>query len=920
MPPVRESDPASGPRVTPPRLAVRLLERRLPAEIAEALIGDLHAEYVGKVLPAHGRFLADLWYWGQVASIRSGALRRGARRLAAMRPTTERVRPGHPSAHRAGSWRDLLMHPSDIRYAIRRLVRAPGFTAVAVLSLALGIGANTAMFSIVNAVLIREVPLTAPDELVEIYTSDSDGFEYSTSSFPDYMDLRRENEVFRHVVGTRTTVARLDNDGTPRVAFGELVSWDYFTALGVPMALGRSFVEEEGRTPGSHPVVVLGHQTWSRDYSADAGILGQSIRINGRPYTVVGVAPSAFTGSMPVLVTGFYTPLMMTDVLMGSEQLDRRTSRSMFLRGRLLPGVSVAQANLELEALSASLGERYPESNENRTLSAVAAAGVSIHPAVDRVLTPVAALLLGVVGVVLLIACANLASFLLARAEDRRREVAIRLALGAGRRRLVLQLLVEAVLLAGMGGLAGLVLANWTVGLMMALQPPLPIPLDLDISLDRTVLLFTAGVSLLAGIAFGLVPALQATNPDVAPTLKDEGIGSPPGRRITLRGGLVVTQVAFSFVLLIGAGLFLRSLQKAQLIDTGFDTGPGALAWPMPELSGYETPDEVEAYYGALVERLRADPKVTGVALADRLPLGAAVQTGSYLLPGVPSDTPDGDHDIDNSHVNAGYFEAMGVEIVAGEAFSAAHRAGDPVVIVSEAFRDRFYPGEDLVGRSVQSTGGVDLRIVGVAADTKIRTLGESPRPYLYELQGQNTFFGMQVVVRGTGSSEELVAVTRAALDDVDSDMVLFEDLRTMDEHLALLLFPPRMAALLLSVFGGLALMLAAIGIYGVVSHAVSKRTRELGIRMSLGASGRDVVAMAIGGGMRLVLAGGAVGVVLAAAVTWSVSGYLFGISATDVVTFAVIPLLLSVVALVAAWVPARRASRVDPVRALRME
>lgn len=813
------------------------------------------------------------------------------------------------------------MQLSDLRYAVRRLLRAPGFTLVAVLSLALGIGANTAMFSIVNAVLIRDLPVSAPEELVEVYSSDSDGFQYATSSHADYLDLRSRNDVFQDVIGTRTTILRMDVEGVPNILFGELISWDYFQALGIPMSHGRSFVEEEDQTPGTHPVAILGHRLWVQHFASDPGVVGESIYLSGRPYTVVGVAPESYTGSMPVMVSGVFLPLMMTDVLMGSEQLSRRSSRSMFLKARMLPGVSVDQVNQSLRAFSVALEEEYPESNENRYMSAVASGDVSLHPMVDRILTPVAGLLLAVVGVVLIIACANLASFLLARAEDRRKEIAVRLALGAGRKRLIGQLLTETTLLAVLGGGFGLLLAQWTVGLMMALQPPLPIPLDLDIGLDRTVLFFTMGISLLAGLAFGLAPALQATNPDVAPTLKNEATGSGVPRRFNLRSILVVTQVAFSFVLLIGAGLFVRSLQKAQVIDPGFDTGPGALLWPMPELSGYDSPEAVRGFYTEFEQRLLADPGVTGVAMADRLPLGAAVQTGGYILPGVPSETPDGDHDIDNANISAGYFDAMGVEIVAGQGFTPADVDGDRIIIVSQAFVDRYYPGEDLVGRTITTArAAAELRIVGVAADAKVRTLGEAPRPFVYELMGQVSFFGMQVVVKGIGTSEELVATARRTLDEVSPNMALFEEIKTMNEHLALLLFPPRMAALLLTVFGGLALVLAGIGIYGVVSYAVSKRTRELGIRMSLGASASDVVRMAVGGGMRLVILGGVVGIVLAGAVTWSISSYLFGIAPTDIVTFATIPMLLSGVALLAAWVPARRASRVDPVRALRSE
>lgn len=812
------------------------------------------------------------------------------------------------------------MDVRDLRYAVRRLIQRPGFTAVAVLSLALGIGANTAMFSIVNAVLIRSLPVEDPESLVEVYSSESNGFLYATTSHADYFDLRARGEVFEDVVGTRTFISRLDVEGRPRVAFGEMVSWDYFQALGVPMARGRAFLPEEDETPGTHPVVILGHRVWVQDFAADEDILGRSVVLNKRPYTVVGVAPEEFTGTMPVLVSGFYVPLMMMDVIQGSEQLSRRSSRNMFVKARLKPETSVEQANEFLQAFSLGLQAQYPESNENRVMTALSATEVSLHPVVDGALTPVAGLLLAVVGLVLLIACANLASFLLAQAEDRRKEIAIRLALGAGRGRLVGQLLVETTLLAAMGGLAGFFVAEWTVGLLMSLQPPLPVPVDIDLTLDRTVLLFTAGISLVAGFAFGLLPALQATNPDVAPTLKNEGTGGGAPRRLNLRSGLVVVQVAFSFVLLIGAGLFLRSLQKAGRIDPGFDTGPAALLWPMPELSGLTDADQAFQFFDRLEETLSRDPAVTGVAFADRLPLGAAVQTQGYVLPGVPADTPDGDHDIDNANVSASYFDVMGVPILAGQGFENADEEGERVVVVSQAFVDRYYPGQDVVGRIFQTDGGTDLRIVGVAADTKIRTLGEAPRPYVYHAQRQRSIPGYQVVVRGTASGQELVEIARQALERVDPNVVLFEDPKSMNDHLALLLFPPRMAALLLSAFGGLSLVLAAIGIYGVVSYAVAKRTRELGIRMALGASASQVVKMAVSGGMRLVFIGGLVGVILAGAVTWLISGFLFGISATDLVTFLTIPLLLTVVAVLAAWVPARRASGVDPVNALRSD
>ena len=655
-------NPDDPPRPQPPRWAEALLERRLPAEVADAVLGDLHVEHRQRA-QRRGRFAADAWYWWQALTMRTGALRRAAQRLAAVRPTPDRNRPRHTLSPR----RDPFMTFADVRYALRRLTATPGFTAVAVLSLGLGIGANTAMFSLVNAVLLRELPVEDPGTLVEVYTSEADGFAYSTSSYPDFQDLRAGPEVFEGVVASRSFIARVDIDGAPQVVFGELISWDYFQTLGIEMVLGRSFAEEEDRTPGAHPVVVLGYKTWSQRFGSDPEIVGTSVFVNGRPYTVVGVAPSAFTGSLPAVVTSLYVPMSMTDVVMGTEQLSRRGSRSTFLKARLRPDVSVSEANAALAAFSTALQERYPETNAHRVMTAMAIGDFALHPSVDRLLAPVAVLLLGVVGLVPLIACTNLASFLLARAEDRRREIAVRLALGAGRRRLVGQLLVETTLLAVLGGGFGLIVAEWTLGVLMALRPPIPIPVDIEVGLDGSVLVFTLAVSVLAGLAFGLLPALQATRPDLAPTLKGSGNASASRRRVDLRSAMVVTQVALSFVLLIGAGLFVRSLQKAQAIDPGFDTGPGAIVWPMLDLAGYQSDDEKRSFYTEYREALLAHPSVTGVAIADRLPLGIAVQTANYLLPGVPSETPDGDHDNNITVVNGGQLETHEEEIVSGE-------------------------------------------------------------------------------------------------------------------------------------------------------------------------------------------------------------------------------------------------------------
>jgi predicted permease len=523
------------------------------------------------------------------------------------------------------------------------------------------------------------------------------------------------------------------------------------------------------------------------------------------------------------------------------------------------------------------------------------------------------------VGLVLLIACVNLASFLLARAADRRKEIALRLALGARRWTLVRQLLIETVLLALLGGGGGVVLAYWTLDLLLGFRPPLPIPVNLDIGIDRTVLGFTALVALVAGLAFGLVPALQATNPDVAPVLKDEGATTQGRRRLNLRNGLVVAQVAISLVLLMGSGLFVRSLQKAQAIDPGFSTGQAVFLWPNMDLSGF-TADEGRQIYLEMEERLSALPGVTNVALVSRMPLGISVETEGVTIEGVQPPPGRDEIDVDNTLVSESYFQALGIPILRGRNFGPEDGPGSPrTLIVSEAAAQRFWPGEDPIGKTVSLGARAVATVIGVAADTKVRTLGEAPRPFFYHNARRGYIESLIFLVKGNGPSAELLPVVRRTAMEVAPTMVVLES-KTMEEHMGILLFAPRMAALLLSVFGGLALVLAGVGLYGLVSYAVARRTREVGIRISLGANAPQVIRMVMGSGMRLVLVGGAIGMVLSASVTWLLSGYLYGIGALDLVTFLGIPMILGGVALGAAYVPARRAGHANPVEALRSE
>ena len=888
----------------PPRRARRILSLLLPRQERDTILSELQDLYALRVA-SRGTRAANRWYWRQCWAfpLRLAVAGRGG-------PTVSGTGPA------ATGWLDPARR--DLAYALRRLRRAPGFSTVAVLSLALGIGANTAMFTIVNAVLFADPPYRDADRLVDVYTSDSGGTLYATWSYPDIEDLTRDGAaLFEGVTASRTFIAASGDVSDPTVLMGEAVSPGAFSLLGIPPRLGRTFDAREAGPSGSSPVALLNHRTWVSAFGSDPDVVGKPIRINQRDYTVIGVMPEWYTGSFPAFHSEVWLPINMVHTVLGGAEdpNTRRGSRSMFVRARLRPDVSVEQANTWLAGFGRTLGETYPDTNRERVYTAVALDDILVHPLVDGALLPVAGLLMAMVALVLLIACANLASFLLARAEQRRREIAVRRSLGAGRASLIRQLLVETVLLALLGGAFGVLLARWAVDALVSFRPPIPMPLHLDLPLDGTVLAFTVGVSLVAGVLFGVLPAFQAARADVAGTLREEGTSIT--RRSKTRQAVVVAQVALSLVLLIASGLFLRSLVNAQDADPGFYTGSGAVLWPNLSLTG--VPDEDgPAVWGRLVSSLEGTPGITGVGMTDILPLGFGVQTRNLIVPGVPGPGLQGDHEVDFAWASDDFFDVMEMPLLRGRSFGSEDGPdADPVAVVTRAFEDAFFP-EGAVGRSVED-GDRQVRIVGVLADAKVRTLGEAPRPKIYLPLSQQYLDALQVVVRGDGSSEQVLARALDAVFDAEPRLVLF-DRRTLEEHFAVHLFPPRMAALLLSLFGGLALVLAAIGIFGVVSHAVERRTREVGIRMSLGATRRAVVRLMVGSGMRVVGVGVVLGLVLAAGVGRLVANFLYGVRPFDAVAFVGIPLLLVTVAWAAAWLPARRAARVDPVRALRSD
>ncbi|HXG68899.1 MAG TPA: ABC transporter permease [Blastocatellia bacterium] len=829
----------------------------------------------------------------------------------------------------------------DLRYGLRMLRTSPGFTLIAVFSLALGIGANTSIFSIVNAVLLRPLPVAEPEQLVFVFNG-SRSSPYSTSSYPDYVDYRDRNEVFSDLFAYGGISVSLSRDDLPEQVSGLIVTGNYFDALGVRAALGRTFLPEENQTPGAHPVVVIGHGLWQRRFGGAPDVIGQQLTLNGHSFTIVGVAPAGFNGVEVFEAYDLYVPMMMQALVrpprggfsgeMNPDLLARRGAGWLSIVGRLKPGVTIEQAQAAMTTIAGQLEQAYPDTNRGRiaTLFPVN----KVDPRAYTQLLSVAALLMAVVAMVLLIACANVANLLLARASARRKEIAMRLALGASRLRIVRQLLTESILLSALGGLVGLLLAVWTIDVLKTTPPPEGIfSFTLDYRLDGRVLGFTLVLSLLTGIIFGLAPALQATRPDLVPALKDDSSGTGQyNRRFSLRNLLVVAQVALSLVLLIGAGLFLRSLRQAQGIDPGFDAEKVLTASLNINLLRY-TKAQGKEFYRRVIEQVEALPGVEAASLARVVPMSGGGRTNSLLIEGQtgpdnvsrsegtgsPDENP---HTVSTNVIGLNYFKTMGIPLLRGRDFTAQDGEEAPgVVIVNEAFVQRHFAGEDPLGKRLSFRGsrGPWMEIVGVVRDSKYRTLGETPTPFAYQPVAQQHETGMTLHVRAASDPLSIAAAVRREVQALEKNLPL-TDLQPLTALISSSLYPARMGAALLGVFGLLALTLAAAGLYGVLSYAVSRRTREIGIRMALGAQTGNVLRLVLKDGMTLVIVGIALGWTAAAFVTQLIASFLYGISPMDAATFAVIPMMLALVALLASYLPARRATKVDPMVALRYE
>ena len=800
--------------------------------------------------------------------------------------------------------------------------------------MALGIGANTAIFTLVNTVMLKPAAIERPDRLVEVYTYDSDGATPATSSYPDYLEVR-DLPVFEAAAAYQLTILNRSENGVTSVLFAESAAGNYFSTLGVRPLIGRAFAPADDRA-GAPPTTVLGHAYWQRQFGGDPGVLGRTLTLNGRPVTVIGVAPPAYKGGLVGFVVDLWVPLNI-DYDLHPDGRDRvqRGNRSLFTKARLAEGVSLAEAQAAIDVTAARLSAAYPDSNRDRKMALFASNDVRLHPLIDKAIAPIAALLMAVPGLVLLIACANVANLLIARASGRAREIAVRLAVGASRTRLVRLLLAESLTLSALGGAAGLASAWWLLRLVQGWAPPgLPLPIALDLSMDLRVFWFTVIISFATGIVFGLAPALQATRPDLVPALKDEGAGGllRSYRRFGLRNALVVTQVTVSLVLLSAAALFVRSLQRAQDIDPGFERERAVILMPVSVLGGVKKADRTTVTE-ALRDRLAAIPGVESVALTDRVPLGAMVRTTGIVVDDQQPDQYGRGVDVDYAIGDASYFTTMRIPILRGRNFTPQDDKTTPnVAIVSEAFVARFWPGIDPLGRQIRFATGIrtdpqgdataedlaPMTVVGVARDTKVRTLGEDPRPYLYRPWRQ-TDSDMSFVLRTAGDPALLVNTVRQTAQAAQPDLAILS-LYTMREHLALMLTPPRLAAAMLAVFGTLAVLLASLGLYAVVAFTVARRTKEIGIRVALGASRRQVVSLVVREGMALVAVGVGLGFVLAAALTRPLGAYLYGLDGFDPLTFGSVAAVMAGTALVANYLPARRAVRVDPLKAIRYE
>jgi len=805
-------------------------------------------------------------------------------------------------------WQDLL-------FGMRMLVRQPGFTLVAVVVIALGIGANTAIFSVANTVLLRPLPYQNPDELMMVWeTAPKIGFPHSDVAPANFIDWRDQNRVFTQIAAFGGASMSLTGRGEPERIVGERVSASLFPLLGVAPALGRVFTVEEDR-PEAPNVIVLSHGLWQRRFGSDPGLVGQTLTLNQRSYTVIGIMPADFR--FPGREQEVWLPMSM-----GPDEATGRGDHYLNVVARLKPGVTRDQAQAEMGAIAARLAQQYPRTNSEQGVTLV-----PLHEEFAGSIRRPLLILLGVVGFVLLIACANVTNLLLARATARQKELTIRAALGASRWRLMRQLLTESVLLAGLGGVAGMLLAVWGVDWLETLIPE-NLAQARGIVMDGRVLAFSVAVSLLTGMVFGLLPALQVSRPHLTEALKEGGRGGTGSKgRGRTRGALVIGEIALSLVLLAGAGLMIKSFFRLTSVDPGFQAN-NALTMRM-QLTGaqYSDPAKLRAFYEQMLGQVQSLPGVQAAGVITQLPLTVQGLSFSFSLEGQPP-MPVGNMPQSVFRViSQDYFRAIGIPLLRGRSFTPQDTAdAQAVVVINRTMAERFWPNREALGQRFKigfSDGSNPwMTVVGVVGDVRQTSLDQALKPEMYvPYQQDRRFFAIprDLVVRTTGDPLGLAAAVRSEIWKLDKDLPLFR-VQTMDQILSLAVAGQRFNLLLLTVFGVLALVLASIGIYGVMSYATAQRTHEIGIRVALGARASDVLKLVMGQGLILTVSGIILGLAGAVALTRVMTGLLFEVSATDPLTFTAVALLLTAVSLLACYVPARRAMKVDPMVALRHE
>jgi predicted permease len=809
----------------------------------------------------------------------------------------------------------------DLSYTLRRLSASPAFVLAVVLSIGIGIATNATIFSIVSRFVLHPAPVGDPDRLMALHMTHDGDACCNNFSTPIYTDVRNQARSFSGIAAYDALVpASIGGKGEPERVWGQATTANYFDVARPGMTLGRGFLPSEEH----QQVIVLGRRLWQRRFTSDPIIVGKAISLSGHPYTVVGVAPRGFHGLDSILDPEFWVPLGNVAQLapMGNVGvLDPKIDRGyhwLAVIGRLTPGATASQATAELRTLAGRYAKAYP-ATDNGIGFLVTAAG-SLPPRDRSTIMAFLAMLSVAVLLVLAIACANVANLLLAKGIARHREMAIRIALGAARRQLLRQMLLESVLLALGGGVIGILLALWATGALSAFQLPAPVPLDISVAVDWRVVLYTFALSLVTGLFLGFVPAWVTARPVLTSALKGEDALARPGRRINISSALVVAQIAMSLVLLCGTGLLLRSLENASSIDIGFRSRGLLMMSVDPRVHGY-TPERTIQFLTQLRERVAALPGVQSAAATDFIPLTSGHRSDGFSVVGglASQNLPI----VDLYMATPGYLETLGIPRLMGRDFAREAAAGQKVCIVNEAFLQRLFHGENPIGRHVKGAGG-DYQIIGVVKNIKSRTIGEETRPVLFRslaqsVAGEPSFLGYQLIVRYQGDSAAVSNELRSQIHVLDPAMAVYNE-ETMEEHLHSALFLPRLASTLFGVFGIIGLLLAIIGLYGIMSYSVSRRTREIGIRIALGAQIGAVQRLIVRQGMLLTAFAVALGLPAALLLAKFSSSFLYGIHPHDIMTFLTVPLFLLGMALLACWVPARRASRIEPQSALRYE